>query len=372
MGPLSGLRVIEMSGLGPCPLAGQLLGDLGAEVITIDRVPSPPDSTDVTRRNKRSVVLNLKKSGAADITKKLIESSDILIEGFRPGVMERLGLGPDDCRSVNERLIYGRMTGWGQSGPLSSRAGHDINYLSLTGLLHSIGGRDFPVPPLNIIGDYAGGTMFLLFGILSALYERERSGLGQTIDVAMVDCVPLLCGLIQTMQSRGQWTTDRQSNLLDGGAPFYRCYRTLDKKFVSVGSLEPQFFEELVRLSGLDSVPEQYDRSGWAELESKLKKLFLTKTRLEWEEIFGESDSCLFPVLDWSEAPTHPHNVSRGIFYESDGVTQASPAPRFGRSTLERPVLPEGIGSSTRDILDEIGYSSSEIEDFFEGGVCGE
>ena len=267
-GPLEGLKVIEMAGLGPCPLAGQLLADMGADVVVADRPGTKGDPADINRRSKRSIALDLKQPASVEALLKIIETADILIEGFRPGVMERLGLGPKDCHDRNPRLIYGRMTGWGQDGPLAPTAGHDINYLAITGLLAAIGLKDQPpIPPLNLAADYAGGTMFLLFGVLAALHERTRSGKGQVIDVAMSDCTPLLAGLIQTMAHHGQWTEERQSNLLDGGAPFYRCYETADGKHLSLGALEPQFFAEFVRIAGIDAeaggddCASQYDRA---------------------------------------------------------------------------------------------------------------
>jgi len=305
-GPLAGLKVIEMKGLGPCPLAGQLLADLGAEVILIDRKSGKADPADINNRSKRSIALNLKSAAGRDAALRLIGKADILIEGFRPGVMEKLGLGPKDCHGVNPALVFGRMTGWGQEGPLSHTAGHDINYLAITGALNAIGRKEEPpVPPLNLAADYAGGTMFLVFGVLAALYERQQSGRGQVVDAAMVDGVPALMGLIHTMLHKGQWQDERESNLLDGGAPFYRCYETADGKHVSVGPLEPQFFAELVKRARIDEghLSSQYDASNWAERHEAYEAIFRQKTRDEWTAIFDGSDACVAPALALPRLP---------------------------------------------------------------------
>ncbi|WP_299960700.1 CaiB/BaiF CoA-transferase family protein [uncultured Roseobacter sp.] len=357
-GPLASLQVIEFSGLGPAPLAGQLLADLGADVITIDRKSAPADRTDINRRGKRSVALNLKSTDGLAVAKALLSQADILIEGFRPGVMERLGLGPSDCP---ERLIYGRMTGWGQTGPWAETAGHDINYLAMTGALHAIGPADQPpVPPLNLVADFGGGTMFLLLGILSAVIERGVSGKGQVVDAAMVDGVPALMGLIHGMLARGTWQNARGANWLDGAAPFYRCYACADGKYISVGALEPQFFAELVAKAGLP-VPDgvaQNDTAHWPAQSAAFAEVFKRKSRDDWMALLEGSDACAAPVLDFSEAAAHPQNAARDVFYEEDGVTQASPAPRFSRTQATRPTSPPAVGGDTDDILGTLGYDA--------------
>jgi len=365
-GPLKGLKVIEMAGLGPCPLAGQLLGDLGADVILVDRNSAKPDMTDINRRSKRSIALDLKKPEAVTTLMRLIGGADILIEGFRPGVMEKLGLGPQECHATNPGLVYGRMTGWGQSGPLSKTAGHDINYLAITGVLNAIGLKDRPpVPPLNMVADYAGGTMFLLFGILSALYEKQHSGKGQVVDAAMVDAIPLLAGLMQSFDARGHWSDDRQSNLLDGGAPFYRCFETADGKYVSIGSLEPKFFAELVQLTGLDEdvAVQQLDSTTWDQKHATLEAIFMSKTRSQWEKIFEGSDACFAPVLNWHEAHDHPHNLARNIFIAPNNITQTAPAPRFDRTPAGPPKDPATPGEAGDTVLTECGMTIREISD---------
>jgi len=363
-GPLAGLRVVEMKGLGPCPLAGQLLADLGSDVILIDRTSGKADPADINNRSKRSIALNLKSEAGRKAALKLIEKADILIEGFRPGVMEKLGLGPQDCHAVNSGLIFGRMTGWGQEGPLSQTAGHDINYLAITGALNAIGRKDEPpVPPLNLAADYAGGTMFLVFGVLAALYERQQSGKGQVVDAAMVDGVPALMGLIHTMLHKGQWQDARQSNMLDGGAPFYRCYETADGKYLSVGPLEPQFFAELVQKAGIDAadLSSQYDAASWPGRHEAYAAIFRQKTRDEWAVIFDGSDACVAPVLAFDEVLEHPHNAARQTFVNPDGILQAAPAPRFDR-TPARPIgRPPAPGADGEAILAEAGFSDGEI-----------
>ena len=363
MGPLKTLKVIEIAGIGPGPLAGRILADLGAQVIVVDRAVTPADPTDINRRGKRSIALDLKSAPGRVAAVRLISKCDVLIEGFRPGTMERLGIGPEAFRETNPRLIYARMTGWGQTGPLSATAGHDINYLSVTGGLHAIGSADHPIPPLNLLADYAGGTMFLLTGILAALFERERSGLGQVVDAAMVDGVPALMGIIHTLYARGEWSNGRERNLLDGGAPFYRCYATRDRKFISVGPLEPRFFAIFLRLAGLpkSALARQNDRAEWHLLAEEIATTIAKKTQAEWVAIFKGSDACVAPVLSFEEVSDHPHNRERGTFITRDGVLQAAPAPRFSRC---RPVVPNTIeppGSSGEAILTENGFSRQEI-----------
>ncbi len=363
-GPLAGLDVIEMAGLGPCPLAGQMLADMGATVTVIDRKSAPADPTDVNRRGKRSVALNLKSHDGLEAARRLLDRADIVIEGFRPGVMEKLGLGPQDCLARNPGLIFGRMTGWGQDGPLAMTAGHDINYLALTGALGAIGHADSPpIPPLNLAADYGGGTMFLLFGVLSALYERSRSGTGQVVDTAMVDGVPAMMGLIHQWLARGAWQQGRESNLLDGGAPFYRCYGTSDGRALAVGPLEPQFFAELTRIAGLPEAhrADQNDQATWAERRADYARVFASKTRDEWMDLFDGSDACVAPVLDWDEVENHPHMAARGTFTRVGNVMQAAPAPRFDRTPPAVPQTPEAPGADTDKVLETMGYSETEI-----------
>jgi alpha-methylacyl-CoA racemase len=357
-GPLRSLKVVEFSGLGPAPLAGQLLADLGADVVTVDRKATPADPTDINRRGKRSVVLNLKSTEGLEAAHRLIASSGVLIEGFRPGVMERLGLGPDNC---DDTMIYARMTGWGQDGPWAETAGHDINYLALTGALHAMGDADrAPVPPLNMVADYGGGTMFLLLGILSAVIERGISGKGQVVDAAMVDGVPAMMGLIHSMLARGQWSETRGTNWLDGGAPFYRCYTCACGGYISVGALEPQFHALLLEKAGLpdDHQETQNDETLWAARHVLYASAFLRKTRDEWAEVFMGSDACVAPVLTFSEAQFHPHMAARQTIVAPDGIVQAAPAPRFSRTTAVMPKSPTAVGADTDDVLGELGYDA--------------
>lgn len=359
-GPLASLKVVEFSGLGPAPLAGQLLADLGADVITVDRKAAPADPTNINRRGKRSVVLDLKRAEGLEAAQRLIAASDVLIEGFRPGVMERLGLGPQDCP---ERLIYARMTGWGQEGPWAQTAGHDINYLALTGALHAMGDADrAPVPPLNLVADYGGGTMFLLLGILSAVIERGVSGKGQVVDAAMVDGVPAMMGLIHAMLAQGKWRETRGANWLDGGAPFYRCYTCACGGYISVGALEPQFHALLLEKAGLPEAhqADQNDAAHWPDRRALYAQAFAQKTRDEWAAIFEGSDACVAPVLSFSEARFHPHMAARATFVAPGGVVQAAPAPRFSRSAPAAPAPPDAIGAQTDAVLESLGYDSAE------------
>lgn len=364
-GPLKQFTIIEFAGLGPCPLAGQLMADLGANVIVIDRAIGKADPRDVNRRNKRSIALDLKSAAGLEVALKLIERADALIEGFRPGVMEKLGLGPDVCQARNPGLVFGRMTGWGQTGPLAKAAGHDLNYMSLSGALAAIGAPDRPpVPPLNLVADYGGGSMFLIFGVLAALLERQSSGKGQVVDAAMVDGVPAMMGIFHNLLSRGTWETRRGANLLDGGAPFYRCYETKDGKAVSVAPIEPQFLAEMCDKTGLPRIaPEQQmDKRLWPEQAEQFAKVFASKTRDEWAGIFDGSDACVAPVLTFDEIEAHPHNAAREIFVRENGVMQAAPAPRFSRTPPERPEPPRGKGADAGVVLSASGYSAEEIE----------
>ena len=363
--PLSSLKIIEMVGLGPCPLAGQLLADLGAEVIVIDRKSGEDISKEVNRRGKQSIALNLKEPKGIETALKLIETADILIEGFRPGVMERLGLSLNVCLSVNPKLIYGRMTGWGQTGPLSHSAGHDLNYLAITGALHAMGKQgEPPVPPLNLVADYGGGSMFLIMGVLSAIIERGVSGKGQVIDAAMCDGVPAIMGMIHSMLAQDTWVNQRENNFVDGGAPYYRCYTCADGKYLSVGCIEPQFFAEFLKLAKLDTnlAKDQNDKSQWPKLHKLFEETITQKSRDEWAAVFERSDACVAPVLDFEEATNYPHNKERKAFFTQNNVIQTSPAPRFSRSEIPLPKASEKTGQEAETILKAAGYSETEIK----------
>ncbi|WP_370281897.1 CaiB/BaiF CoA transferase family protein [Pseudooceanicola sp.] len=362
-GPLAGLRVVEMAGIGPAPLAGQFLADLGAEVTLIARKSAAAHPADINNRGKRSVALNLKHPEGVAAAMALIAGADVLIEGFRPGVMERMGLGPAECAERNPGLVYGRMTGWGQDGPMAQMAGHDINYLGLTGFLHAIGrADDVPTPPLNIGADYAGGTMFLLFGIMAALWERQTSGRGQVIDAAMVDGASALMALVHSMIAMGRWSEARESNLLDGGAP-HLTYACADGKFLALGPLEPQFFAEMIARAGIDDAQraDQTDPARWPERREDYAAIFRQKTRDEWTAIFDGTDACATPVLTWSEAADHPHLAARQTFVVRDGVTQAAPVPRFSRTPADAPRPPPAAGQDTEAALRAAGYDEDTI-----------
>jgi alpha-methylacyl-CoA racemase len=371
MGVLSGYKIIEFAGIGPAPMCAMLLSDMGADVLRIDRAEDanlgiPTDAKySVLNRGRRSVAIDLKKKEGTEVALKLIDQADALIEGFRPGVMERLGLGPDLCLTRNPRLVYGRMTGWGQDGPLAHAAGHDINYIALTGALHSIGRKgEAPVPPLNLVGDFGGGGVYLALGVVAALLETQKSGKGQVIDVAMVDGASSLMAAIYGLRAAGRWTDQRGENILDTGAHYYDVYETSDGKYVSVGSIEPKFYEELLKLSGLnhEELPRQNDRSAWPMLKDRVAAIFRTKTRDEWCRIMEGSDVCFAPVLSMQEAPNHPHNRHRGTFVEVEGVVQPAPAPRFSRtpSAIQRP--PAQPGQHTEEALRDWGFSAAELE----------
>ena len=360
MGPLHGIKVLELEAIGPGPFCGMVLADLGADVLVVDR-PSDPGlglgrgrKVEVMMRGKRSVTLDLKSKDGVAAALELAGRADALIEGFRPGVMERLGLGPDVLLAKNPKLVFGRMTGWGQDGPLAGRAGHDINYIALVGALHSIGRRgEKPVPPLNLIGDMGGGGMLLAFGIVCGLYEAQRSGSGQVVDAAMVDGAAALMAFFYGFRACGLWNDERGVNLLDGGAHFYDTYETADGKWVSVGSIEPKFYALLVELAGLDKkdFEPQMDPIGWPELGEKLAEVFKTKTRDEWCEIMEGTDVCFAPVLAIDEAARHPHNVARNLFVEIDGVPHQAPAPRFSRTPGEIQRPPAAPGEHTESAL---------------------
>ena len=363
-GPLHGIRVVELAGLGPAPYACMLLADLGAEVLRVDR-PAPGFGVpgyDVTGRGRRSVAVDLKNPAAAEVVLRLAGQADVLVEGLRPGVAERLGVGPEVCRTRNPRLVYARMTGWGQEGPLAARVGHDINYASITGALGAIGepGRK-PVPPLNLVADFGGGSMFLLTGILAALLERTVSGQGQVVDAAMVDGVTSLLAMTYGFRAAGGWSDERGSNLLDGGAPFYDTYACSDGQYLAVGALEPQFWALVVQTLGLEDLPEQYDRAGWPVLRQRLTEAFATRTRDEWAEVFEGLDACVSPVLGLGEAPQHPHLAARQTVVEVDGVPQPAPAPRFSRTPGELGLRPRPAGADTREGLQAWGFGAEEV-----------
>ncbi len=337
-GPLYGLKIVEFSGIGPAPLAGQLLSDLGADVVKIERVSSNSKMEPILDRNKKIIKLDLKIIHDKELAKKLISLADVLIEGFRPGVMERLGLGPKVFEKINKRLIFGRITGWGQNGPYSKKAGHDINYLSITGVLNAIGfHKKQPIPPLNLLGDYAGGTMFLIMGILSALWERNFSNRGQVIDSAMIEGVPAIMSLIHTLIANSEWKNARSSNLLDGGCPYYRCYETKDGLYVSVGALENKFFSILIEKLQMDQkwIKEQKNQSKWNELTNDLSSKFLSQTRNYWAKIFDKTDACVEPVLSFDEVENNIQNQYRKIFIRKKKILQANVAPKFSRSIPE-------------------------------------
>jgi len=359
-GPLAGLKVVELAGIGPGPHAAMILADLGADVVRIDRPAGglrlgSPDAPDPTLRGRRRVAADLKDPAGRETVLRLVEHADILLEGYRPGVTERLGVGPADCHARNPKLVYGRMTGWGQDGPLAPRAGHDINYLSLTGALHAIGrGGQRPVPPLNLVGDFGGGSMLLVVGVLAALWEAERSGQGQVVDAAMVDGVSVLSQMVWALLGKKIWRDERDANLLDGHAPFYDTFTCADGRHVAVGALEPQFYALL--LAGLEidpaELPAQYDPQGWAELRTRFTATFATRTRDEWAAVFADTDACVTPVLAFGEVADHPHLAARCTIVERDGIPQAAPAPRFSRTATEIPArasAPEDVNSVLAD-----------------------
>jgi alpha-methylacyl-CoA racemase len=369
MGPLNGITVVEFASKGPGPFCAMMLADMGAEVVRIERAtdvgrPAPTDPKfDVLNRGRKSIGIDLKNPDGVDTALRLIDRADVLIEGYRPGVAERLGIGPDVCHQRNPKLIYGRMTGWGQEGPLAQTAGHDIDYIALTGALHAIGPKDAPVPPLNLVGDFGGGGMFLAFGIACALLEASKSGQGQVIDAAMVDGAAALMAIIYGEWQSGRWTGARQTNLLDGGAPHYNVYRTKDGKFMAVGALEPKFCDLLFDKAGLtpDDASAVSDQSRWPQLTAKLAAAFAQKTQAEWCEIFDGSDACAAPVLTMAEAASHPHMATRATFANIDGVIQPAPAPRFSRTPGALRGGPAAPGAHTDAVLSDCGFSKEEI-----------
>jgi alpha-methylacyl-CoA racemase len=370
MGPLEGIKILEVAGIGPGPFAGMMLSDMGADLIRIDRAdragggdPANPPK-DVLARGRRSVAVDLKHPDGIETVLAMVEKADVIIEGFRPGVMERLGLGPDICLARNPGLIFGRMTGWGQEGPMASAAGHDINYIALTGALHAIGRRDeAPVPPLNLVGDFGGGGMLLAYGVVCGLLEKFKSGKGQVVDAAMVDGASALMGMIYAMKSMGVWQTERGTNMLDTGAHFYDVYETKDQKYVSIGSIEPQFYALLLKALGLEGeeLPRQMDREKWTALKVRVAEAFKTRTRDEWTEIMEGTDICFAPVLDLDEAPEHPHIKHRKTFIEAAGVIQPAPAPRFSRTAPELVRPPSFEGQHTDEVLADFGFDTARI-----------
>ncbi|WP_131768735.1 CaiB/BaiF CoA transferase family protein [Candidatus Protofrankia californiensis] len=381
-GPLRGVRVIELAGIGPAPFCGMLLADLGADVIRVDRPgrqagnPVRPD-LDLLNRGRRSIVLNLKEDAGITTLLRLADTADVLIEGLRPGVAERLGFGPDVCAERNPRLVYGRMTGWGQDGPLATRAGHDINYIALAGALHPMGTAGGPpAVPLNLVGDFGGGGMLLAFGVVSAVLEARASGLGQVIDASIVDGTALLTTIIHAMRAQGLWSGTRGTNLLDGGAPFYGVYECADGEYISIGAIEPQFYSRLLELFGLADDPEflsgHADPHLWPVLRKRLEDLFRGRTRDQWCELLGNEDVCFAPVLSLEEAPSAPHNVARGTFGAANGIMQPMPAPRFSRTRASTPGAPTLPGRHTRELLWECGFSPAGIDGLFRAGVVDE
>jgi alpha-methylacyl-CoA racemase len=379
MGPLAGLRVLELAGIGPAPFAGMLLADMGADVIRVDRtsgngggIPSAPE-LDFLQRGKRVVRVNLKDPRGVEAVLRMVEAADALIEGFRPGVLERLGLGPEACLARNPRLVFGRVTGWGQDGPLAQVPGHDINYIALAGALGAIGrAGQPPTPPLNLVGDYGGGGMLLVWGVLCALFESRNSGRGQVVDAAMVDGAALLETIFYSLRAGGAWRDQRGANILDSGAHFYDVYETADGKYVSIGSIEPQFHAELVRLLELD-FPEgalNFDPALWAPMREQLARRFRTRTQQEWCELLEQSDICFAPVLDFASAPLHPHNVARGTFVEVGGHVQPAPAPRFSRTPPALPTPPPAPGERLVEDLVAWGFEASEVELLKQAGVA--
>jgi alpha-methylacyl-CoA racemase len=381
MGPLRGFRIIEMAGIGPAPFCAMLLADMGAEVIRVDRresadlgLPGREPKFEVLNRGRKSIAVDVKSEAGRDVVKRLVAGADGLIEGFRPGVMERLGLGPDELAKVNPRLVFGRMTGFGQEGPMAPRAGHDINYIALAGALHTFGRKgEAPIHPLNMVGDFGGGGMFLAFGVVCALLEAQRSGKGQTVDTAMVDGTAYLMAMVHGMWSQGDWIDERGSNILDSGSPFYNVYETKDDKWVSIGSIEKRFYQDLLQRLGLadETLPGQLDREGWPVLKERFTAVFKTRTRAEWEKVFEGSDACFAPVLSLSECAAHPHNTLRNTFVVRDGVQQPAPAPRFSRTAPEIGSPPSLVGADTRDVLKAAGFADSEVAQLEANGTVG-
>jgi alpha-methylacyl-CoA racemase len=371
-GPLSGLKIVEFAGIGPGPFCGMLLSDLGADVVRIDRKGAGRAAkTDVTARGRRSVAMDLKSPDAVEACLKLFEKADVVFEGFRPGVMERLGLGPDIALARNPRLVFGRLTGWGQTGPYALAAGHDQNYIAITGALHAIGTPEKPVPPLNLVGDFGGGALYLAFGLLAGVIHARATGQGQVIDCAMSDGAASLMAMFYGMKAAGVWTDDRRANLLDGGAHFYDTYQCSDGKWVSIGSIEPQFYALLLEKTGISDpdFKSQMDRALWPSLHDRLAKVIATKTRDAWCEIMEGTDVCFAPVLTLEEAPRHKHNAARNTFVEVEGVVQPAPAPRFSATPGAIAGPPPAIGADTATVLSEWGFSAANIDSLQSSGA---
>jgi alpha-methylacyl-CoA racemase len=377
-GPLAGIKVVEMVGLGPCPFAAMLLADMGAEVIRIDRksagtnpYPMLGTACDVLARGRRSLALDLKHLEAKPTLLALIDQADVLIEGFRPGVMERLGFGPDVCLARNPRLVYGRVTGWGQHGPLAQAAGHDLNYIALSGMLAAMGRADAPpAPPLNLVGDFGGGGMLLAFGVVCAVLAAQRSGQGQVIDAAMTDGAALLGAMMYGMRAFGNWSEARASNMLDGGTPYYDSYACADGKFITIASLEPQFYAQLLELTGLqDAAFSQADSTTWPAMRERFTTLFASRSRDDWCALLESTDVCFAPVLDMGEAPDHPHNAARATFIDVGGVQQPAPAPRFSRTPGAVQSAPSQPGADSAAVLADWGFDAAAIAALRTAGV---
>ena len=380
MGPLKGYRVIEMAGIGPAPFCGMMLADMGAEVIRVDRRQKADLGLDrapayeVMNRGRKTIAVDIKQPEAVAIVKRLVKNADALIEGFRPGVMERLGIGPDVLAAINPRLVFGRMTGFGQEGPMAQRAGHDINYIALAGVLQHLGrAGERPIHPLNLVGDFGGGGMYLAFGVVCAMLEAQKSGKGQVVDAAMVDGAASLMAMFHGMWSEGIWREERGTNMLDTGAPWYDVYETKDAKWVSIGSIEKRFYADLLQRLGLEGekLPAQHDRTGWPTLRARFTAIFKSKTREEWERAFEGSDACFAPLLAISEVTSHPHNAVRSTFVTRDGVQQPAPAPRFSRTKAELGIPSKEAGADTAAVLALAGYGEAEIAKLIENGVAG-
>jgi len=378
-GPLAGYKVIEIAGIGPGPFCAMMLADMGADVLRIDRAANVgvddkgASAKEVLNRGRRSVAVDLKSSAGKQLILDLVAQSDALLEGFRPGVMERLGLGPEDCMAMNEKLVYGRITGWGQEGPWAKMSGHDINYIAIAGALHAFGRRDEkPTPPINLVGDFGGGGMLMAFGIVCGLLETAKSGQGQVIDAAMLDGSALLMTMMHGYMAMGQWQDERGVNLLDTGAHHYDVYETADGKYLSIGALEPQFYAEFLEKTGLNEDPDfakPMDQSKWVALKEKVATRVKTKTRDEWADIFDGSDACVAPVLNMREAPSHPHNAARDTFIQVNGIDQAAPAPRFSRTQTGRPTPPPTSGEHSYSALADWGFTADRIDALIEAGA---
>ncbi len=378
-GPLAGLKLVEFAGIGPGPFAAMLFADMGAEVVRVERrgAGRRPLSLlnagpfDVLNRGRRALAVDLKRPAGMQVALRLLEQADALIEGFRPGVMERLGLGPDLCLARNPRLVYGRMTGWGQSGPLAHAAGHDLNYIALSGALHAIGSPEQPLPPLNLVGDFGGGALLLAWGMLAALWEARTSGRGQVVDAAMSDGAALLMAMFYGFQSGGLWSNERGGNLLDGGAPFYATYACADGKFLAVGPIEPHFYRIFLERAGIDdpALAGQYDLSAWPAQRARLAAILRTRARDEWCALLEGSDACVSPVLDLDEAPLHPHNQARHTFVLVDDVLQPAPAPRLSRTPAAIGSPPPLPGQDTRAVLADWGWTAAEIDELLAAGA---